>query len=626
LGQAIAALADMPERCPVADESEQLGITLRQLLYGRRRGVYRLLFSIEGETVSAMEPNAAQSQPPEGEPFQGPWNEGTGQPEVQPDGTHVFPVEEVSIPAHGVLGTGRGTVRWHPKEGVTFEVEGQSDPGVGVGAAARPGAGAMREMSRIPHLTARVAGMGSAIRLFELQPKVTNTIRFGTGGHPRKQTVSGRAAYATVELPPDHPLAFGHETTGACRLLVVDFLLYHWPNEERVEWTVGDEERAGDRKSLPLSTEPLLTLFRSSFFGGLRDAAWLVFEEEHGDKPEWYRPEVCLRAASLLSLLAGKRLPFLLKDRFHGDLLLRTYFGYHLLDDFQSESFSSQPVPLQKTTSAMRYGGEVVKALPGMYASYHRLSEWYDLDWIVGPLWYAARAYLDDTLALASVSLERLATAHEGYLKANKAEQKKPKFWLPAQGKKIRKALKEAVAKFAAERSLDLGSTPMAIFAEALDRAVEALGEEGGELLSEAELADLSARLKDVLVQAARDADLKLEDTRQKILEDRIDKLAQQTNRDKLTLVFEWLGIELSAEEVETIDRRNDSLHGRRTLEDVEDLEANALEARRFDVLRTAIHKACLALLGYKGRYINYAARPKEGGFPAENLVASGGE
>ena len=43
----------MPERCPVAeDESDQLGITLRQLLYGRRRGVYRILFSIEGETVT----------------------------------------------------------------------------------------------------------------------------------------------------------------------------------------------------------------------------------------------------------------------------------------------------------------------------------------------------------------------------------------------------------------------------------------------------------------------------------------------------------------------------------------------------------------------------------------------
>lgn len=53
LEKAIAKLSTLPERHPIAeDESEQLGITLRQMLYGRRRGVYRLFFSIEGETVT----------------------------------------------------------------------------------------------------------------------------------------------------------------------------------------------------------------------------------------------------------------------------------------------------------------------------------------------------------------------------------------------------------------------------------------------------------------------------------------------------------------------------------------------------------------------------------------------
>jgi plasmid stabilization system protein ParE len=51
--KAVAKLATMPERCPVAqDESEQLGITLRELLYGRRRGVYRILYSIEADVVT----------------------------------------------------------------------------------------------------------------------------------------------------------------------------------------------------------------------------------------------------------------------------------------------------------------------------------------------------------------------------------------------------------------------------------------------------------------------------------------------------------------------------------------------------------------------------------------------
>jgi hypothetical protein len=36
---------ETPERHPIAqDESEQLGIALRQMLYGRRKGVYRLFF------------------------------------------------------------------------------------------------------------------------------------------------------------------------------------------------------------------------------------------------------------------------------------------------------------------------------------------------------------------------------------------------------------------------------------------------------------------------------------------------------------------------------------------------------------------------------------------------------
>ena len=51
--KAIAKLGTLPERHPIApDESDHLSITLRQLLYGRRPGVFRILFSIEGDTVT----------------------------------------------------------------------------------------------------------------------------------------------------------------------------------------------------------------------------------------------------------------------------------------------------------------------------------------------------------------------------------------------------------------------------------------------------------------------------------------------------------------------------------------------------------------------------------------------
>ena len=47
----IRSLANHPEMWPLADEAEDLGMELREVLFGRRRQVYRILFTIEGQTV-----------------------------------------------------------------------------------------------------------------------------------------------------------------------------------------------------------------------------------------------------------------------------------------------------------------------------------------------------------------------------------------------------------------------------------------------------------------------------------------------------------------------------------------------------------------------------------------------
>ena len=52
LTRAIDGLAKLPTRCPVSPvDSKALGCEVRRLLYGKRRGVYRILFSIDGDTV-----------------------------------------------------------------------------------------------------------------------------------------------------------------------------------------------------------------------------------------------------------------------------------------------------------------------------------------------------------------------------------------------------------------------------------------------------------------------------------------------------------------------------------------------------------------------------------------------
>jgi plasmid stabilization system protein ParE len=42
---AIATLAEMPDRCQVIPEADELGYPARHLLYGKRTGQYRIIFA-----------------------------------------------------------------------------------------------------------------------------------------------------------------------------------------------------------------------------------------------------------------------------------------------------------------------------------------------------------------------------------------------------------------------------------------------------------------------------------------------------------------------------------------------------------------------------------------------------
>ncbi|OGA49574.1 MAG: hypothetical protein A3G25_21170 [Betaproteobacteria bacterium RIFCSPLOWO2_12_FULL_63_13] len=54
LRAAVASLASLPSRCPPASENRDSPVEVRQLLYGRRPHVYRILFAIEGNVVQVL--------------------------------------------------------------------------------------------------------------------------------------------------------------------------------------------------------------------------------------------------------------------------------------------------------------------------------------------------------------------------------------------------------------------------------------------------------------------------------------------------------------------------------------------------------------------------------------------
>lgn len=60
--EAIASLDTFPDRCPLVPESQEFPFEVRQLLYGRKPNVYRILFTIEADTVRVLSIRAPRRQ------------------------------------------------------------------------------------------------------------------------------------------------------------------------------------------------------------------------------------------------------------------------------------------------------------------------------------------------------------------------------------------------------------------------------------------------------------------------------------------------------------------------------------------------------------------------------------
>ena len=50
----VATLRTHPARCPIAAENDKFPLEIRELLYGRRRNVIRIIFTIRGDAVSIL--------------------------------------------------------------------------------------------------------------------------------------------------------------------------------------------------------------------------------------------------------------------------------------------------------------------------------------------------------------------------------------------------------------------------------------------------------------------------------------------------------------------------------------------------------------------------------------------
>jgi plasmid stabilization system protein ParE len=54
LAKALESLREFPKRCPIAPESIDSPVEVRQLVFGRKPHFYRILFTIELDTVTVL--------------------------------------------------------------------------------------------------------------------------------------------------------------------------------------------------------------------------------------------------------------------------------------------------------------------------------------------------------------------------------------------------------------------------------------------------------------------------------------------------------------------------------------------------------------------------------------------
>lgn len=477
-------------------------------------------------------------------------------PTLLEDGTHIIPFQRIKCAGKEFSPEVTGVVKWHPEEGVTFEVNFPDWPlGIPNLPQFAKGAGSLVDYPATPRWIGETAD-GLLVELFVIEERSpTKALPFGNCFK-----IVGKAIQAIVVLHRENPLAFWNATPEQPRAFFLGFVSYHWTKEEDISYKSGMGITYSSRRSILLSHATHVAIYEAGHRVQLSEGAWLTLGENHvGNEFPAYPPaDYC----NFLSFLNGYFSPIFWRDSFTSrSTLHRIYFGTKR-NRFDGLNNSLPPLPLQHSVG-VRFGAEVVEHLPSLFAAYLEASKRIDLGFILTPLLSAFRDMLENRLALACVSLERLA-AEWSQSPCGRAIERKGKFWTPLQSCKIRKTLKKAIDDITSETQL----TPDQV----------------------------------------------------NVLKKRIDNLGQSTNFDKLTAVFDALKLNLSDFERKVIRERNEALHGRSILRSSSSLPEFDDEVLRFDTLRMLITKGVLGLIEYHGPYVDYAARTQDGDFPVKRL------
>jgi hypothetical protein len=484
---------------------------------------------------------------------------------MEPDGTHVIPINRIHLPGGIPNNESTGEIRWSRRDGLTFWFETPLTSFLvfeRMKEVPSGGAGSVQPMSFTPEWLAQTAD-GSTVRLFATSTKITTNLtsnyHVDTGSVSQSsKRVEGMAGYAEVTFHRDEPLAFWYETPCSHRLFSPGWTIRDWPVQEAIKYTIHDFTYERIRCSFPLGGPCDRKLYAGFGLPKSPFGVWLTYRTDEEAHPFWY-PKPCDRLRGLISMMLGQHVPVVWRDTpVSVERLTRLYFGWY--KGIDHEHPPTQLVPMYGTVEALTRGREVTARLDKLDQQFAELHEFFDPEWVVSPLWTAEEEFIDNKLALACVVLERLSFAYQDSIRPTGRYPKPPVLMKSHQKEMLLSGFRKLLKEVADSEGLTVDTT--------------------------------------------------------RIVGKRLDSLFQPSNNERLVSVFEELGIPLGEVERNVISNRNRSLHGQATLKDGKDIRNCDEELRRYDILRTLIGRAILHLLCYDGPYVDYGDRPGTGNFP----------
>ena len=508
------------------------------------------------------------------------------------DGSHHITLHNIRFRDCPLYPSTEGWLKWTASKGVELDITFQELYGVDQSAYYRPteempcGVGRFIEVDlSAPDWTA-LTDDGTEVRIYGFfgQPKSTKSSH--NGRLTCSSGFSGSCSAVAVDIPTKRKLAFLNNTDKfAYRMLFIGHVGNSFHQSESVEFTdIDGTSTSTGRARIRLSTAPIIELYAANALVYTRPASWISFASSPvASETDW----VGHAERSFISFLNGDKIAFPFADMFvSDDLITRTYFGpvrCRQYDEGTDDEPMNSPLPMFGI-ERFEYGDDVLARLPKLYEEFVAKVQIVDFVAMLHPIWTALNGVLDDRLALAALSIERLSST-----------------WTKVR-MQLRPGLDSASSQIWANKPL------LKSIRSELVAAVQALVTQ--ELVSK-----LHTHLGSVDLTGIDDAALT---ELRCVLEAKLRNLTNAPNSAKLQMPFQEIGLVLSANEVDALKHRNSALHGN-------DRGATSLTVRDesnriFDVLRMLVCKFILKLCNYDGPYTDYSSRPESGNFSVERM------